>query len=180
MAGDVKLWGWLGPDHADPLAGSPMAQAYAARCLGLARLEETPPVALDISSVPASRLTETQRAMLQAAVGADNVATDVATRARAALGQSYPDQLERRAGRIGRVPDAVVLPGSADEAVALLALAAHHGFSVTPRGGGTSVVGGLRGPEDGRPWIVADLARMNRVLSVSAVDRTAVVQAGIT
>lgn len=180
MAGEVKLWGWLGPGHADALAGSPLAQAYVMRCLGLSRLEDTPPRPLDPSSVPASRLTETQRALLQAAVGADNVATDVATRARAALGQSYPDQLERRAGRIGSVPDAVVLPGSADEAVALLALAAHHGLAVTPRGGGTSVVGGLRVAGDARPWIVADLARLNRVLSVSAVDRTAVVQAGIS
>ncbi len=180
MSGDVRLWGWLGPDHADPLAGAPLAQAYVARCLGLARLEETPPKPLDPSSVPASRLTETQRAMLQAAVGAESVATDVTTRAQAALGQSYPDQLERRAGRIGRVPDAVVQPASADEAVALLALAAQHGLTVTPRGGGTSVVGGLRVADDARPRIVVDLARMNRVLSVSVVDRTAVVQAGIT
>jgi alkyldihydroxyacetonephosphate synthase len=180
MVDDLRLWGWLGPDHPDALAGSQLAQAYVMRCLGLSRLEDTPPVALDASCVPASRLTETQRAMLQAAIGADHVATDVPTRARAALGQSYPDQLERRAGRFGRVPDAVVLPGSADEAVALLALAAHHGLAVTPRGGGTSVVGGLRAAGDSRPWVVADLARLNRVVSVSAIDRTAVVQAGMT
>jgi alkyldihydroxyacetonephosphate synthase len=180
MAGDARLWGWLGPDHPDPLAGAPLAEAYVARCLGLARLEATPPLPLDPSTVPASRLTETQRGLLQAALGADNVQMEPVQRARAALGQSYPDQLERRAGRIGHVPDAVVLPGSADEVLALLALAGQHGLAVTPRGGGTSVVGGLRVADDMRPWIVADMARMNRVLSVSVVDRTAVVQAGIT
>jgi alkyldihydroxyacetonephosphate synthase len=179
MADAARLWGWLGPDHADPLAGAPLAEAFVARSLGLKQLTASPPRPLDLSAVPAPRLTGAQADALAGVLGGAGLSLEAATRVERSLGQSYPDQLERRAGRIARVADGVALPGRAEEIVDLLVLAAEHGIAVTPRGGGTSVVGGLRAPADGRPWLVLDLARLNRIVSVSVADRTATIGAGM-
>ena len=48
---------------------------------------------------------------------------------------------------------------------------------VVPRGAGTSLSGGALPLEDA---VVVCLSRMNKVLSVSAIDRVAQVEAGIT
>ena len=52
-------------------------------------------------------------------------------------------------------------------------------FRVTPRGGGTSVVGGFDVAREGPPWVIADLSRMDRILTLSKIDRTVTAQAGI-
>ena len=65
-------------------------------------------------------------------------------------GQSLPDWIALRCGRLGAVPDGVARPADADEVRELLAFAARTGASVIPYGGGTSVVGGVT-PRPGRP-----------------------------
>ncbi|CAM2894419.1 FAD-binding and (Fe-S)-binding domain-containing protein [Skermania piniformis] len=72
-------------------------------------------------------------------------------------------------------PTAVVFPRSADDVAETLAFAAEHGSSVTARGGGTSMAGNAVGP-----GLVLDYSRhLNRIVSIDAATRLAVVQPGV-
>lgn len=173
----MKLWGWLGPDHADLVEASPGVAPWLAGQVGLVELTPTPPVELDLASVPPSRLSPAMMAVLARAIPAARLSGHACDRVPLSLGQSYPDQLARRAGSIGFVADLVASPESADEVVGLLGAAAATGFRVMPVGGATSVVGGLAVPSDDRPVVVADMRRMNRILGRDA--GTVTVQAGI-
>jgi alkyldihydroxyacetonephosphate synthase len=108
------------------------------------------------STAPA--VSATREAALQA-VGASRLPastgflTDPATRLDHAFGQSMPDWIALRSGRVGQVADGVALPTSHDEAVAALEEAKRLGAIVIPYGGGTSVVGHLRVPEGERQQI---------------------------
>src|SRR4249920_2854986 len=68
---------------------------------------------------------------------------DPRSRVRHARGQSLPDWIALRSGRLGAVPDAVARPGDAEAVRALIALGGRTGAGLTPYGGGTSVVGGV-------------------------------------
>jgi len=103
-------------------------------------------------------------------------------RALHAHGASYLDVVRALRGEFPHVPDVVEHP--ADEAGVLQALERAHGanFSVTPFGGGTSVVGGadpVRGPgHDGAMSL--DTQRLDRVLEVDPTSLAARIQAGAT
>jgi FAD/FMN-containing dehydrogenase/Fe-S oxidoreductase len=72
------------------------------------------------------------------------------------------------------VPSVVAFPRHVEEAAAALGVATRLGVPVTCRGGGTSIAGNSVGP-----GIVLDFSRhLNRVLSVDAGTRTAVVEPG--
>ncbi|MBK8455696.1 MAG: FAD-dependent oxidoreductase [Phyllobacteriaceae bacterium] len=176
---ETRLWGWLSPDQPDPLAGKAKAEAMIASALGLEKLARTPPVPLDPATVPASRLSAAQMDALRAAVATDTVSLDPARRAAALLGQSYPDQLARRAGRVARAADAVVEPSNAGQVAAILAAARGSGFRVMASGGGTNVVGAFLAAEDQRPLVALSLARMAEVMAIEPRDRTVTAQSGI-
>ncbi|MDT1848102.1 FAD-binding oxidoreductase, partial [Acinetobacter baumannii] len=55
-----------------------------------------------------------------------------ATRARHAVGQSLPDWLRLRYGKLGHVPDGVAFPESGAQVRELLAFAAHHDAVLIP------------------------------------------------
>ncbi len=175
----VKLWGWLSPDYPDPLANAPLAQEMIAKALGLHSLTSTPPRELDLSSLPKSRLTKAQVTALEKALAGTKPGLDPAARAAASLGQSYRDQLARRAGSCATAVDGVVFPQSHADAQALIDCAQKHGLRVMPVGGATSVVGGLDVPQDSRPVIAANLSKLNQVISLSARDQRVSVEAGI-
>jgi alkyldihydroxyacetonephosphate synthase len=134
------------------------------------------PVPLADVTVPASRLTDDQRAAL-AATGAD-VLVDDETRARHAAGRSYLDLLALRSGSFD-APDAVVVPGP-DQVGPVLRACAAAGVAVVPFGGGTSVVGGVAPLAGAFPAVVAlDLRRLDRLLALSDQDLTAVLEPGL-
>jgi glycolate oxidase len=74
------------------------------------------------------------------------------------------------------VPSAVVLPRSTEETAAVVRLLSDAGLPFLPRGAGTNLSGGTYA-RDGAVMIA--LTRMNRILSVDARNRRAVVQAGV-
>ena len=94
----------------------------------------TPDAALTdvVAAAPASRLQPNPL-----------VSLDPEDRVRHATGQSLPDWIGLRSGRLPSVPDGVARPATNDDVRALLALAASSGAEVVPYGGGTSVVGGI-------------------------------------
>ncbi|GAB4434260.1 MAG: FAD-linked oxidase C-terminal domain-containing protein [Chloroflexi bacterium OHK40] len=73
-------------------------------------------------------------------------------------------------------PDVVVVPASTEEVAACLREAWQRGVPVVARGAGTGLAGGSVAERGG---LVVSLARMNRVLSVDPLARTAVVQPGV-
>lgn len=175
-----SVWyGWGDPARAKPLA--PGALEYLRRTLGLATVAPNhPPVDLcDVRVGPVS-IGEEVLAELRAITGAGHVATDASERILHAGGKSTPDLLRRRSGDALDAPDAVVFPGSSDEVGEILALCVKRKLAVVTFGGGTSVVGGvepLRGRFTG--VVTLDMRRMDRLLHLDPLSRTASFETGI-
>lgn len=112
------------------------------------------------------------------------VDASAAVRARHAFGQSLPDWLRLRHGRLGSVPDGVAFPESSAQVRELLAFAALHDAVVIPYGGGTSVAGQLdvgRSSNDGlRPALSMDMSRMRALISLDREAQLACFGAGVT
>src|SRR5262249_29435444 len=68
-----------------------------------------------------------------------------------ARGQSLPDWVALRSGRIGDFPDGVARPTTETEVSELLGYAREVGAKVIPYGGGTSVVGHVNVPAGSPP-----------------------------
>src|SRR5881394_248392 len=75
-----------------------------------------------------------------------------------------------------RLPDAVALPRSTRSITTILRFANRHNIAVTARGAGYGYVGGC---VPSRGGIGLSLARMNRIIEISARDFVAVVQPGV-
>ena len=73
-------------------------------------------------------------------------------------------------------PHAAVWPTTTEQISAILKLANKAMFPVVARGAGTSLAG-LTVPEKG--GVVLDLGHMNKIISISVVDRLSVVQPGV-
>ncbi|ALE05123.1 FAD-binding protein [Arthrobacter sp. ERGS1:01] len=175
-----SVWyGWGDPARARPLSRG--ALEFLRRTLRLdAVAVNHPPVSLaDVRLGPAT-LDDAVLAELAAITGPENVATDRTERILHAGGKSTPDLLRRRSGDALDAPDAVVFPGNSGEVGQILALCVKRQLAVVAFGGGTSVVGGVE-PLRGRfaGVITLDLRRMNRLLHVDPVSRTASFEAGI-
>jgi FAD/FMN-containing dehydrogenase len=79
--------------------------------------------------------------------------------------------------RYGKPPLGLARPASTEEVAAVVRLCAAHGVPVVPQGGNTSLNGGSVAGDGG--GVIVSLARMNRILSVDAIDFTATVEAGV-
>ena len=174
-----SLHGWLEQGDADPLHDKPLAKELLRKMLGLAELRDVPAQPFEPGSVGPSRLGKAAQEALLEHFGGERFSLARLERARLSLGQSYPDQIRRRGGNVGRVADAVVRPKSAEECLALLKCASEFHFRVTPVGGGTNVVGAIGKGSDKRPWVIADFALMNRVIDISLINQTVEAEAGI-
>lgn len=85
------------------------------------------------------------------------VSTDPEERLRHARGQSLPDWIALRSGRIGTFPGGVAYPTSDEEVRAMLEYARNVGAKVIPYGGGTSVVGHIN-PLPGEAKVCGEVA----------------------
>ena len=74
------------------------------------------------------------------------------------------------------MPRAVVLPANADEVSRVMALAYAAGVTVVGRGSGTGLSGGAITPPDGLQIV---FTRMNRIIAIDTVNRTALVEPGV-
>ncbi len=78
----------------------------------------------------------------------------------------------------GILPDAVVLPGTAEDAADAIRIATDAGLSIVPRGGGMSYTKGYLPARAGA--MVVDATRLNRIVEVNAADRYITVETGCT
>lgn len=120
-----------------------------------------------LSQIPASRLPAVPELDLSAE-----------TRLRHARGQSLPDWVALRSGKIGAFPDAVAFPRSAEDLRQLLRQAQAWRAVLIPYGGGTSVVGHINPSPAGPPAISVDLGRLHRLLDLDEVSHLATFGAG--
>jgi alkyldihydroxyacetonephosphate synthase len=120
-----------------------------------------------VATVPASRLPEHSL-----------VSRDAAGRLRHARGQSLPDWVSLRAGRIETFPDGVAYPATEEEVRELLAFARETGVQLIPYGGGSSVVGHINPLPGERPSLTVNLTRLNRLLEVDETSQLATLEAG--
>jgi len=180
---NLRWWGWGTLDQNYSLEGRTAFWPALREWLelpGEALEHETPPVPLEEISLRPPCLDDPMLSYLRRLVGEEAVRTDKLSRVEHAYGKSYRDLVRIRAGYIPNPPDAIVYPADQGQVVSLLAWAADRDVAVVPFGGGSSVLGGVE-PEPGdRPTITLDLARLDHVLSVDPVSRTARIQAGAT
>ena len=125
-------------------------------------------------------MTDLQQRMIESElvdiVGRDYVLTDPADRL--IYGVDYfwvPHMLVDRR-QTPPLPDIVVLPGTVEQAAAVVRLANTYRIPLTPWGGGSGSQGGIMPVYGG---ITLDLKRLNRVLAVNPKAQTVTAQAGI-
>src|SRR5882762_457693 len=128
----MRWWGWGDPAHPPGLPAG--ALAFLAETVGIAP-QPRPPVALSHVRLAPSALADDALAPLRAIVGAENVRGDHAERILHAAGKGYPDLVRLRAGAPDGAPDAVVLPGSAEQLRALLEHCVRASLAAVPFGG---------------------------------------------
>jgi alkyldihydroxyacetonephosphate synthase len=112
--------------------------------------------------------------------GHPGVSADPTDRLAHAAGESLPDWIARRAGRLPVVPDAVAHPHDEADVRSLLDYAATAGAAIVPRGGGTSVVGGVTPTSADRPVLVLDLLGLSGLRSFDERSGLATFGAGTT
>ncbi|MDQ4037415.1 MAG: FAD-binding oxidoreductase [Actinomycetota bacterium] len=155
-------WGQSAPRHVLPNT----ARKWLQREIGWMP-RSTPSEILASVTTAATRLPDASSAALIEIVGHEQVRTDGPSRLRRGSGRSYLDLIRRRSGDVSGLPDVVVLPGSHDEVLAVLARCAKDDLAVVPYGGGTSVVGGLAGGAgEHRAVVTIDVSRLNSIDSI--------------
>ena len=145
-------WRWNGwGDETIDVPVAPTAAALLERLIGPGDPRPDASLADVVAAVPTSRLPADPL-----------VETDPELRVRHARGQSLPDWVALRSGRLGAVPDGVARPADGAGVRRLLELAATTGAAVIPYGGGTSVVGGIdpSPAPDGPPVLTISLERL--------------------
>jgi alkyldihydroxyacetonephosphate synthase len=102
-------------------------------------------------------------------------------RLRHAAGQSFPDWIALRSGRIAAFPDGVAYPTTDADVADLIRFAQAAGAQLIPYGGGTSVVGHINplSGGEGRPVLTVDMSRMNRLLRLDDASHLATFGAGV-
>jgi alkyldihydroxyacetonephosphate synthase len=175
QASRLKFWGW-GREDQQPAHDQVETLAAQSRAhLGFAPAEPERPVELSALELPRPRLEPP--AALAAICRSDGY-----ERAAHAYGKSYRDVVRAFRGRFDNLPDLVAHPGNETELESVLDWCEGARAAAIPFGGGTSVVGGVEAAVgDGFAGVVTiDLRRLDRVLDVDPVSRSARIQAGAT
>jgi alkyldihydroxyacetonephosphate synthase len=164
----AQRWnGWGDPAVDHPL--SPHGRDLLAQLVGSATPAPDADLADVVASVPTSRV----------AAGA-GLSVDAEDRIRHARGQSLPDWIALRSGRLGAMPDAVAHPADAADVRDLLGRAGAAGWELIPFGGGTSVVGGVTVQASDRPVVSVDLSGISGLRDLDTTSGLATFGAGTT
>jgi len=169
--GRMRRWNGWG-DEADDTHVGGAGRKFLARTLGPGTPPRDATLAQVVAAVPASRLPD--------AVDDPLLSTDPELRVRRARGQSFPDLIALRSGRLEAVPDAVARPATTADVRNVIDIARRQAARLIPYGGGTSVVGGVSARPSPDPLITVDLAGLNAVTAVDDRSGLATVGAGMT
>ncbi len=144
------------------------AKHYLARRIGPATIYPDASLESVLASIRTSRLPQHPL-----------ITTDPLDRLLHARGQSLPDWVALRSGRISVFPDGISYPSTEEEVRSVLAFAHKEGVYLIPYGGGTSVVGHITPLEKYTPVITVDLSRLNQLLTLDETSRLATFDAGV-
>jgi len=162
----MRRWNGWGDDGVSmPLP--PTATTLLAELVGASEPPTDATLASVVAGVTPSRLPDDPR-----------LDADAERRVRHARGQSLPDWIALRSGRLGAVPDAVAFPTDSGEVRRLLDLAADIDATLIPYGGGTSVVGGVDVVPSDRPVITVSLERLAGLRALDEASGLATFGAG--
>jgi alkyldihydroxyacetonephosphate synthase len=171
---DSKWWGWGDPSIEPELD----AEALATLHEHIGELDPSPRAIASPADFPLPAAVPLPAALIDT-VGEKNVFTSTEDRLRHAAGRGYADLARLRGGRLEAAPDAVVLPGDAEQIRRVLGVCAVEGIAVVPFGGGTSVVGGVEPLRGGHARLISlDLSRL-RTVEVDERSLTARLGAGL-
>jgi alkyldihydroxyacetonephosphate synthase len=165
----TRWWGWGDPEKLPEIPAS-----------GLGMLRELvgeadPDQRVELGEVGLPEPQALPSALAEAA-GEHAVLDGREHRIRRSAGQSYPDLIRLRSGRLEDAPDAVVLPGTPEEVAEVLRVCAAEGIAVVPFGGGTSVVGGVQPVRAGHERLIA--LDLHRLRGVDVDERSLVARLG--
>ena len=160
----MRRWDGWGFEDIDAHLGT-AGQSFVEAHVGAASPPSFATLADIVGAVPAARVA-----------AHDLLDTDPEARVRHARGQSLPDLLDLRFGRLEAVPDAVSRPAHRSEVRALLDLARSTATRLIPYGGGTSVVGGINARPSADPLVTVDLSGLSGVTALD--ERSGLVTAG--
>ncbi|MDE2428129.1 MAG: FAD-binding oxidoreductase [Burkholderiales bacterium] len=163
----MRRWNGWG-DEAISLALHAGAQQFLQDKIGAGLPQQDATLAQICQRVPASRLAPHPM-----------VDTSAETRVRHSLGQSLPDWLKLRFGRVDRFPDGVAFPESREQVRDVLDYARACNAVVIPYGGGTSVVGHVAVAEGEQAVLTISLARLSRLLNLDKTAQLATFGAGV-
>jgi alkyldihydroxyacetonephosphate synthase len=164
----MRRWNGWGDEHVDyPLPAS--ATPFLLEAVGPVTPPEDVPLTDVVAAVPPPRLPAHPL-----------VSTDSLERVLHARGQSLPDWIALRSGRITAFPDGVAYPATNAQVRQVLDYASRVEARVIPYGGGTSVVGHVNALPGDAPVLTVDLQRMNRLLDLDEISQVAAFGAGIT
>ncbi|MDP1822033.1 MAG: FAD-binding oxidoreductase [Archangium sp.] len=161
-----NLWGW---GDVDAAVSADETQARVEPFFGASELEASAAPRVPPSKVAVPRELEAF------------ASTDELARAAHAMGKAYPDRVRGFRGDFSSAPDLVVMPRTEHELTLTLEAAERERLSVTPFGGGSSVVGGVE-PKAGpghRGTLSLDLAKLGRLLELDEVSQVARLEAGV-
>ncbi len=130
-------------------------------------------------SVPTARIPDGLVADLAHRIPGVLISSDSLARLRHGHGHTVEEIHAVRTTGFARVPDLIVFPNTEADVVALIAFADERNLSLVPFGGGTNVTDALRcSAAESRPIISVDMRRMNRIVWIDEVNRTACIEAG--
>lgn len=168
---EQRIRSWWGWGWAELALSDEQCARWAATIPGLPD-RPLPVPSLDDLDLPAPRV---------AAPGSLAAITTTALDQRAGhtYGKGYRDVVRALHGQLDAAPDLVARPAIESDVVAILDWAADAGVAVVPYGGGSSVVGGVEYRGGDQAGVVSlDLSRMDRVLEIDEISRSARIQAG--
>lgn len=167
----MRRWNGWGDDTIQyPL--SARALAFLRESVGTATTPRDVTLADVLATIPASRLPRLE--------GSELIRVNEEDRLRHARGQSLPDWVALRSGRIPAFPDGVSYPAAREDVARLLAYAEKADVRVIPYGGGTSVVGHINPQPGDRPVLTINMRRMNRFVRLDTISQLATFGAGIS
>jgi alkyldihydroxyacetonephosphate synthase len=163
----MKRWNGWG-DEATFYPLSNLAKEYLISILGTGTSGADASLDTVIKSVPTSRLPNHA-----------SISIDSEDRLRHACGQSLPDWINLRAGRIPNFPDGVIYPDSVTEVRDTISFARINNLILIPYGGGTSVLSHISPPQSDIPVLTIDLSQLNQLIDISETNQLATFEAGI-
>lgn len=164
----MKRWNGWGEEEVNfPL--SPLASKMLQEKIGPGEVHATTNLQDILTKIPPSRLPDK-----------DFIDQGEQIRLTHSCGQSLPDWIELRFGKVKHFTDGVCFPTTTEEVESIISLAKREKIALIPYGGGTSVLGHIK-PVDNvkRPVLTVNLQKMSNLFELNETNRLARFGAGI-